>query len=615
MTRYCITYHCKATFLVVLLFCSLGSYSQLKDTTGILFYSVKNVSTEWNSTQLEKTNSSEDIQKFLKQNASSSTEVKDAYLVPTILNLITESTNFVALHNFKDRKKIAGVTKKSSEHLLIISINKFGNLVEYQFHLSAYDNKSYHQIKQSSFFIDPSSQSYYNTIKREVQQIFDGPLGKNKPPNPQIRLDGQMVDKITPVVFYRSSADTIILDGTSSKDDNTPTKFLKYRWSVEKPGYEDTFIKGFSFEKSQQKLLVTDTGSYTFNLEVSDGVAWSKDTTARVTIQVINKPKLELYKNETYIIQRGIIMTKKRSFQKSRDSVAFYFSHLQRKSILKFSYVDSFTKKQKYFLDAHPEISKNQLSLRFDHATKKEASTHYAKLSGILIDTSFLSNPGRIKYRLGDNIRPGQHTFTVNSEYKGIESNKDTVSISYREKSALNFSLGFLTYDIPEGEAARISVNAFKFGFRAYLTQRISVDLEVLYPNKTSYENETVVQDSSFMITTDYSINTTAIKLNYDLFPFRFHEFISGDSFAYLTLFASYNQLLITSSIDDTEAHMLGVGIKPRMQLFKQSKEIGVLYLEGEIGYQSNLWTKEKNDGRSESFSFGISLVYGFLKF
>jgi len=609
MQKFCSTYQFKTVLLIVWLLFGLYGFSQSSDTSNILFYSIKNVSTEWSSIQLEKSNSSEDIQKYLKQNTSSSQEVKDAYLVPTVLNLISETTNFSELNNFKDRKKIKSQYEKTNEYLIIISLNKFGDLIEYQFHLSHYYKGVYDQIKESSFFIDPRNQNYYNTIKKEIQLIFNGPLGKNQPPIPQIRLDGQIVDKENQNQFYRSNQDTILLDGFSSEDDNTPKKYLEYKWRVEKQGEQNAFIRDFNFEKSQQVLVINDPGVYTFYLNVSDGVAWSKDSSANVTLHILKKSKLELHKSAEYIIQNSLFKNRVKSFKKSQDPISFYISDNQPQSVLKFSYVDSYTRKQKYFLDASPVSMKNQLNLKFNSTALEDSNPHHAKLSGIMVDTSFLQNPGIINYHLGANIKPGVHIFTLNTEHKGIKSNVDTVSIAYREKSALNFSFGLLNYDILKGGEYddRISLNTVKFGFRTYFTERISADLDVLFPNKA--------QNEIFGDSISFSIHSFVFKLNYDLFPFKSRQFISGDSFAYLTFFASFHQMIIIDGDEDTEVQMVGIGIKPRMQLFKNYKKLGVLYLEGEIGYQSEPCIGCGRDAHFESWSYGVSLIYGFLNY
>lgn len=262
-------------------------------------------------------------------------------------------------------------------------------------------------------------------------------------------------------------------------------------------------------------------------------------------------------------------------------------------------------------MESSPEETKNRVSLRFEANPTNDTVQDFTKLSGILVDTSLFQNPGNINYKLGANIKPGIHLYSLYTEQNGIKSNVDTVRLSYSEKSALNFSFGLLSYDILKGGEydKRVNVNTLKFGLRGYITQRMSVDLDILFPN--SGQNERVVGDSNEVL--EFSIHSAALKLNYDLFPFNYREFISGESFAYLTVFGSFQQMIITGN-EDTDRQLLGIGIKPRMQLFKQSKKIGALYLEGEVGFQFDLGRQLETEFY-DSWFYGISLVYGFIKY
>jgi hypothetical protein len=611
MQKFCKSYQSRFVLFIWLFLVGQNASAQSRAQSSILFYSIKNVSTEWSSVQLEKSNSSEDIQKYLKQNTSGKQEVKDAFLVPTILNVITQNTEFDAINDFKDRSQVVSRYRGANEFLIIISINSFGELLEYQFHLSRYVSGNYNQLNQSSFFIDPRNENHYNTIKREVQQTFNGYMGKNKAPIPKIRLDGKIVDGSGHTVFYRSNQDTIALDGFSSVDDNTPKNYLNYEWRVVKRGEENAFIADFNFEQGQQSLVIADSGTYTFYLQVSDGVAWSDDSTSKVTIHVINQATLNLHKEVEYILQNSLFNDRKRSFLKSGDRIPFHVSVLQGdQTTLHFTYVDSRSRSQKYFLDADPDLQNNRLRLSFAQNTLADTVQRFTRLSGIMVDTSAKQNPGGMNYQLSTNIKPGLHRFALNTEYKGIKSNTDTVYITVVEKSALSFSFGVLSYDIlRNGEYTdRVNVTTLKFGLRGYVTQRLSLDLDILFPNTGQNER---ISDASGPL--KFSMHSAAIKVNYDFFPFNYQEMISEESFAYLTLFGSFQQMIITGE-DDSDAQLLGFGLKPRMQLFKQNKKIGALYLEGEIGFQFDL-ARNIEPTFYDSWFYGLSLVYGFNKY
>jgi hypothetical protein len=579
------------------------AYSQ--DT---LYYSVENVSEESSTSISSKLASNKDLKQLSEENERSMKLRKDKFLIPFIISQVSKYTIYKAVLPFNNSSQL-----KEPLRILQIAINVFNNNIEYQFHLSEYDKSVSRILSVSNFFINPEIADYQNTINVEVQKLFDGHGGINKLPVAKIRIDGRLVNGDT--TFYRSHEDTIFIDGSSSSDEETPKKLIGYIWRVSKitgsdPNNTDlnAYISDFKFEESRQKLVIKEPGRYTFSLEVSDGITRSVRDSVSIYISVINKPFLELHKANFDKGYQGNLLysfSKKERFFKPPDFVGYNVTNFDTLSRMVFKYLYSRDKLRKYFLEIKPGTKGNSVVLNHNEKNTalnaKDSST--VKIPGLKVDKSQFSESGYLTFRLNKNITPGNHKYLIYTDFKGVTSNMDTVTVSYKEKSFFNLYGGYERYTGYKGTDyfKGFSINLFQFGFRFYLTQRLSADLNCLFPIQVI--NYSDVEDQKI------GLNFLSGKINYDIPTDKINTFTGGLPLYFTGFIEGYK--LQASNNDLTKGYFqFGGGAKIRVQLFENNPKMGVWYLELEKG-----WYKHFEEDSYITESIGFNIIYGLWRY
>ena len=606
----------------LVLFLVLGICMEAFAQHPVLYYSVKNVSEISTSNAVNNIKSSQDIQTIGETNNESNTVRKDEFLIPFIITQVGRHTSYLSVVRLNESDKNKLVTPYS---LLRISINKLNNNLEYQFHLYEKNGRSDSLIKFSSFFIDPDNQEYSNIISTEVQKLFVDHGGTNKSPIAKIRIDRNLVSGKDTI--YRSNQDTIFLDATSSEDEETPKKYLGYRWRAERKGDDNAFLSDFNFENSQQKLVINEQGAYTFYLSVSDGVSTSAEDS--VIVFIIKKPFLDLHQSfYIRISQRNLFSKKERKIYGLKENIDFDVTEFDPESNLIFNYLSSRNKSKKYFLEYHKrrifefhsgimgnismieELPGNPRpgseALQTGGFLSSDTSVYITNRIDSTLDVKIVSSrfgkESSLEFMLSNKIAPGNHKYVIYTNYKGVTSNYDTVTISYREKSLFSFYEGFHRFAIIRGKDYfnGTSMDIFKFGVRGYVTQRMFFDLNTL-----------LMARSKKIFGRSNTVNTFMGSVNYDLLPVKTSGLNKVENPIYLSGFLSYYQFVVADSSTLDFFPQVGCGVKPRIQLFANSPKIGVLHLEFELGFYPELLVNKTYN----SWTLGINLLYGFWNY
>lgn len=581
-------------------------HAKAQDT---LYYSVENVSEELSTNISSRLASNKDLKQFSEENERSLRLRKDKFLIPFILSQVNRYSIYKTV---LPEEYAANITK--SYRVLQIAINVFNNNIEYQFHLCDFEKSDYRILSISNFFINPDIPEYPNTMNIEIQKLFDGHGGTNKPPIAKIRIDGKLVNGDT--TFYRSHQDTILMDGSSSSDEETPKKLIEYMWRVNKIadaktiGNKDTnaYISDFKFEESQQKLVIKEPGKYIFSLEVSDGITWSVRDSVSIFISVINKPVLELHKSSYDKIYQGNIFnylsTKDRLF-KTPDSIGFNIVNFEPSGKMVFKYLHSNDKSRKFFLEIKPGSKENSVVLNYKPGDESSSlrDTSTVKISGLRIDTSQYKRSGSLYFWLNKKITPGNHRYLLFTDYKGVTSNYDTVNIAFREKSFINLYGGYQKYAGYKGSDYfnGFVINLFQFGIRFYITQRLSADLDCLFPQ--------YFQDFSDVEDRKLGLNFISGKINYDIPTGHLNLYTGGLPIYFSGFLGGYNLQVSDNTVTNGFLH-LGGGARIRVQLFANNSKMGIIYSEAESG-----WYKHFEENSYQTGSIGINLIYGLWRY
>ena len=590
---------------LLLFFCYLfPSYSQ-----NTLYYSVENVSEELSTNISSKLASNKDLKQFSQENEKAMRFRKDKFLIPYILSQVSRYSIY------KTILPEESLTNKDALHkILQISINVFNNNIEYQFHLCNRANFDYQILKISNFFINPDLIEYPAIINAEIQKLFDGHGGTNKLPIAKIRIDGKLVNGDT--TFYRSHLDTIFIDGSSSSDEETPKKFIQYIWRVNKivdfssdsRSDVNAYISDFNFEECQQKLVIKEPGRYTFSLEVSDGITRSIRDSVGIFISVINKLFLELHQASFDKISQGNVsnlLSKKDRLFNTSDSIGFNILNFEPSSKMVFKYLNSNDKSRRYFLEIKPGLKENSVVMNINPKTEYlgKGDTSTIKISGLRLDTIRYNSSGSLYFWLYKHITPGNHNYLVYTDYKGVTSNFEKVTVTYREKSFFYLYGGYVQYMGYKGNDYfnGFTINLIQIGFRFYLTQRLSADLNCLLPQH--------IQDNSDVEGRNYGMNPFTGKINWDFPTGRLNQYTGGLPL-YFTLFAGGYKLHVSEN-DETIGYLhLGGGLKIRVQLFANNSKLGVIYLEAEGGLYKHLAENSYQTG-----SIGVNFIYGLWRY
>ena len=268
-------------------------------SNGTIYFSVVNVHTIASGSENKDIRKAKEFTTFVDKASTSLTYTDDNFLVPFILNEIADKTTFNQTELVEQTKNL-----KDEDVIILISLNKLDGLIEYQFDVrQKVKDSEFKQLSKSSFFIDPRNKDHRTLISTEIQRVFsETEYGNNKPPEAKIRLDGELVSSSK--FYFRSNLDTIILDATSSIDDNTPNTHLTYKWEAkwksnkENTDFETAFIPGFQNDNGIQKLIINEPGNYSFSVKVDDGIEKSEISSVEISIEILKKPVLELHQNK-----------------------------------------------------------------------------------------------------------------------------------------------------------------------------------------------------------------------------------------------------------------------------------------------------------------------------
>jgi hypothetical protein len=548
-----------------------------------------------------------------KDNAESNIYRRDEYLIPFIIAQIDTLTLYdkILLLSEKDTNN---KNRLDALNVLSISINPFNKLLEYQFHINAKGLKHNTVSKSNSFFINPDNPEYPNTITTEIQRFFNSDLlGTNSKPTPKIRVDGELVN-MTDTIF-RSHLDTIILDGLSSSDAETPQQYLIYKWQIKKDtnisnSDPNAFISNFDFSRPKQRIVISEPGTYFVSLKVNDGVAWSFLDTVSINISVINKPVLEVYRRDfNFIIQKSWPFINNK-IANTPYNIGYKVDNSKNFCNLRFDYIQSGNKNSKYLLFVNESFFKDTVTHSIFKFSSKLDTTIALKdtfnITGMYIDTSGNANPGHLKFQLKERIPYGYHNYIMYTDCNGVKSNIETVTINLREKSIFTFYAGYVLYKTyyDKDYFNGFNIDVIRYGLRGYITPSLYFDVNYLLPVKT--------KNFSDVNTQDIGINSLAGDLNYKLYSsFKSNTDLNKSRTpSFLDVFLSYYEIHVPENGIIKAYRQIGLGFKARIQLFINKPQIGVIYLEGDYCKYPRFSEESYSTQR-----IGINLIYGFWNF
>ncbi|MCG8577902.1 MAG: hypothetical protein MI810_23695, partial [Flavobacteriales bacterium] len=527
-----------------------------------LYYRIENVTIVSSLRGYEHlTTPDKSTDKTKKEKGTETVVRKDAFLVPYIKDQAVRLTEYKSATYTK--KKIP-VTKSSVE--LVISINVFDDNLEYQLHLNHHKTKEAKDTS-SSFFINPDDPNHKEVIKLELQRLFEDRGSKNEKPNGVIRLDGKLVKKPavgTPAkVFYRSNSDTIIIDASSSYDKETPSDLLTYKWTVKKDGVADPGLSNFNFTDKYQKVSIKEPGKYTFQVGVDDGITVSDRTEIELIITVEKDPKLELYSNHLKVTyQKGLFNFfggyGRNGLMNREFKSGFSTEEVKKESKMFIQYEYSLKGKSgentpnKNFLESRNHYRNSPVI--FDHISNY-CQIYYPgyipfpaepvnflinkKIPGIQFKQNSYELDGDLTFSLDDDIEPGTHKYSVYTDYKGIQSNVDTIEVTYREKNVFYVEGGYGHTSVGIGNKRfdDYGIDFLNLGFRFYFIQRLSAIVHADFPIRTKvftgFQNETIRQ------------SLLSFAVNYDVFPLKKSVIHTQRIPTYLSFFGAGNQLIV----------------------------------------------------------------------
>jgi hypothetical protein len=352
-------------------------------------------------------------------------------------------------------------------------------------------------------------------------------------------------------------------------------------------------------------------------LVVSDGISDSEQGTAEVTIRVMQRPHISVFKNATYLVQSsGYIKESKKRFYKNLDGIRFYLDDDQPGTQLRIGYLGSEANGRKYLLDDYKKTT--SIDLEYNDTTSKPAKNDFYEMPGLLVDTSSIKLPkGYFTYALSDDIKPGTHAYSLTAEFENVKSNVDTISITYVEKSAFNFILGIdrtvvmISGNINDSTSYtgddRSGNFSLQFGLRYYLTERWSFEYAVCLPIGEISSNSDGTPIVGNLVTGD---------MTYTIFPFRVVKLRSIDSFINLSLYIGPRFMYIDYDEFRSTTNFYEIGAKARLQLFRKAPKMGTMYLEGKLScaFKSKGFEKQLGVLKFQPITVGLNLVYGFVK-
>lgn len=571
--------------IIILLSFSPNVLSQTK-----LYYNVKNVfKFSKSSISVENNLVTFDILNEKDTEVESSESINDKFLVPYILSKIKEHSKFEETINLAELKPKPKIGKK-----LVISINKFNNNLEYQFHFT--DIAKNHTLNERSFFINPDDQNYQFEIEKEIQLLFKNTgYENNEKPIAKIRIDGELYKNNKS--YYKAHSDTIHLSASSSFDSSTPQSHLRYYWKTYKTvcrSYEEAFIPGFNLEESEQKLNITEPGEYIFKLIVSDGVDSSCQTS--ITINIINRPNIELNKNEYNIISQDNFFNKRRTIIEANQPIGYSINNFNDNCSLIVDYKYSLNNFHKYFSKESKEVKAIFLQNGGEF-----------KIPGIELKATKISDKDEIKFNLSKNIEPGTHKYIIytNNNNK-VFSAADTLSITYKEKSSICSYIGYdyirVAQNKKDSAFRDIRMSVFNIGLRGYIGQRFSLDGLFIFPIK--------INDRTNVENREIGLLSFKAQANYDILPWSTENMHNKKFPLYLSAFISWYQLHISDINKPFSYNFFGGGGKLRFQPDLSKFKYGIWSFELELGFHGDCsW------GEYSTITGGLNLIYNIWKY
>ena len=518
------------------------------------------------------------------------------------------------------KNSISDITGQSSKlkNVLILRILQLNELLEFEFHLygiiapteeskedfSLLSSVQTQSSKSVNFFIDPRTTNYKEIINYELRKLFKE---SNTLPIATIRLNDRLIEDEK--LYYFAKGDTIILNGHSSSDVETPFDMLNFHWSLEDENQASNII-GFNIHSSTQKLVITETGSYKLNLAVFDGI--SKSEKSSVNIEIIKRPVLKLDDNTYKKFHQSLLFKLDKSkflkLDKSKflkiedekikcqpeniDTLTFELirsSHvrllkiddkrinLRAKTCIVIPSVDS----SSFCEQMNKDSVNDSNSARFVEYIPTLCVKNPAMDIQKTITLDFYSIPGSYKYKLF-------------GEQHGVKSNTHTLFFDQVAYSPFYITFGYQVFRITNNSNfldASIHQN-FELGLKTYIINRLSADISFLIP--IGYRNlSNTINDKIYP-------NNLKFDINYD--------FIVKHNMAYFTVFGSVYQFVFPDDDEKTGVKQIGVGISNRFDIIKRKSKLGLFFIEMNLGYYNSFVSDY------QSIAYGFSLVYGFYK-
>ena len=169
------------------------------------------------------------------------------------------------------------------DETLLIKINTFNNLIEFQFTLfqRVQGGSGIHYANSSSVFVNPDKPHYQTDIINTLNQVFE--KASSKPLSSIVSNKTKTADNI----YFLTSEDTLVLEPII--DDGSPEDDRIYFWNQ---NFKDSVRANVEVSKKDQKFKNLKPGSYKLSFKVSNGINYSTTDTVRLVVYV--KPSLKI---------------------------------------------------------------------------------------------------------------------------------------------------------------------------------------------------------------------------------------------------------------------------------------------------------------------------------
>lgn len=347
-------------------------------------------------------------------------------------------------------------TLKQHNLLLYVHINQLNSIFEYQitllkFSVRADDKASYSFVtpefgvyRSTSILIDPLKPNYKQELRSGLIALFKEANEKPKP---------MLISKSHPMEdnkIITTVNDTVRLEA-NVLDDDSPKEKIRHAWDFSP-------YKNFSLVGNQETakdMIFHKAGTYTVELQVSDGISEFSSTSCTVIVQ--NRPVINRL-NYTYYRRTGShsYWHPKVYFASNQADVFTYTNadYHYRKAGLQFSVdIEEGNEQIKYSVR---DVSSTYAKEEFIDTTQCTKTTT-TKVIGNLKNRSKFNV---LEYREGNRVTfrvvppnyvpvPSQYEMKITSVQNGIESKPKFLLLNFRQKKRLfiNCGYGFLFTD------------------------------------------------------------------------------------------------------------------------------------------------------------------------